>query len=335
MTFNVKALHLSTHQKITEIAVKEFFSCLGPAILSKENEKGRKLFENILIEANLKEDTDYLRKALQYSHFYNPNFSVNAEWMDIDRCSSDYRVQHIEYILREYYLNKDTNVASVFRDDACHANAFYNFFNDDTFVPQETSQTIKFEFRNDIREIHPKYLEFLGSAVHHIQDMSSPTHVVPIMHPRFFGRFYEPLSHDAFENYVFYEVQMEYENTPRDCNFKTTPPDSLLHILNTSAQRALQSFEEEISVVVNNSPTTVTWTKWYDITIPPDDNGMRDYGIYENTFGLTEFHDRESNVIKVDKVLYDTFAYTKYREAVNDTKKAIYYFWMFIQESNF
>ena len=334
--FNAQAFFLSTHRKFTKIAIEEFFSCMHPEILSKENKRGRKFFKNILIKANLKEDIQYLSKALQYSHFYNPNFPVNAKWINIDRCSSDYRVQHIEHILKKYYLKENTKIAPIFQDNVCRANSLHIFFHGITLIPKETPWTIKFELQNDILEIDPKYLALLGRVIHHLQDIASPTHVTPIMHPKFFSTPYKIFSHDAFEDYISHKVQMKYEQTQQGlCDFKITTPDSLFHLFNTSAHRVLKSLTEEISIVVNNSPTIMTWQKWYDTTRPPDHNGMRDYGPYGNTFGLTEFYDRESKVIRVDRKIYEAFAYAKYRQAVEDTKKAIYYFWMLTLESNF
>ena len=333
--FNVQAFYLATHRKFTEIAIEEFFSCMQSEIWNKENKRGRKFFKDILIKENLKEDIRYLSKALQYSHFYNPNFSVNAEWLKLNRCSSDYRVQYIDHILKEYYLKEDTKTTPMFQDNICRANPFHIFFYIANLFPRKTLWTIKFELQDDILKIDPRYLALLGRVTHHLQDMASPTHVTPIMHPRLFKKPNKFFSHDAFEDYISRKIQLKYEKTQGLCDFKTTTPHSLFHLFNASAHRVLQSLREDIPIVVNNSPTIITWQKWYDTTRPPDHNGMRDYGPYGNTFGLTNFYDKESKAIRIDRKLYEAFAYTKYRQAVEDTKKAIYYFWMLTLESNF
>ncbi len=335
LIFNAQSFYLSTHRELTELAIEEFFSCVNSEILNEENIRPYERFKDVLIEENLQEDNQYLSKMLQYSHFYNPNFSVNAEWGGIDRCSSDYRVKQIEQILRKYYLNKNMESITIFWDTTCRPNPIHVFLYGEMMSATQTSSlTINFSLKDRLFAVDQEYLGLLGHVIHHLQDMASPAHVVPIMHPSV--SFFSIFSHDAFESYSSrdeLQVKMKYEKESAQglCDFKMTAPDSLFHLLNTSARRVLTSLKEDISVMVDNVPKNVTWEKWYNTMLPPNKNGMRSYGPYRNTFGLTEFYNSESEIIKVDRKLYEIFVLTRYRQAVEDTKMALYYFWLLLE----
>ena len=80
---------LKEHAEITRIAFDEFFRCVeSPA------DDLKKELRDSAVEGVLREDTQYLRKSLQYSHFYHPKNYVNAKFAGrIDRCPSNYRMK--------------------------------------------------------------------------------------------------------------------------------------------------------------------------------------------------------------------------------------------------
>lgn len=80
------AFHLEDHRAITEQAIAEFRQCVpeSNAWLSTEA-------EDALIGANLEEDINLIRKWLHYSHYYNPN-----KTLDMLRADSSVTVRDAE-----------------------------------------------------------------------------------------------------------------------------------------------------------------------------------------------------------------------------------------------
>ena len=327
------ALH--DHGELSKIAIKEFFRCVQPEMLSPFNELALNSFTNSIVDGNLQEDTNYLSKALQYSHFYNPNFYVNIEWSYFfDRCPSNYRIHHLEQILEAHLQENNLEVSDLLWDNLCQPSYILSMAGlappFSQLFPSKDTSILDLRFfhiiNNQTRmpERYRSYFDQLGHAIHHLQDMSSPTHVVPILHPIPFD---SPTSsweilQDGFEHndnriFVLNKIASESNTQPLNeiCTFKKSTPPKLFNILDQSARSTLNALNQEIIVYIrmpernrnsqnpysSSTPITVTWRKWYDVSSAYTNiNHLGQYGIYQDAFGLTEFqiNDDSSNTSK-------------------------------------
>ena len=298
------ALSLNTHGALTSMALREFLQC---------TEGHPFFFEEVLIDSNMKEDTS-LTKFLQYSHFYHPHHYVHADspWPNpFDRCPSNYRVRHIEEVLEWNFLGLySNNMMNLSWDGLCRPNVFYRYLSGD------------YSFYGERQE---RMQKLLGGAIHHLQDMVSPTHVVPIAHSL----------NDGFETYARREkredMMREVEKFPNVCDFKELGPVSPSALLDEAAQKTLASLEREVPVLIvlpngKMTPEVVTWRKWYgrEDTLPR--GAMEDYGPYGNNFGVPEFGGPGGTRVLVAMEVYDNFVRQQYRQAVEYSKRALYYF---------
>ncbi len=99
-----------------------------------------------LVDSNLNEDRNLPRKWLQYSHFYNPTKPIlDLRKFPSEVSASDFRLGQLQ-----------TTIEGISISSAQTAAGIMDFFK--------------------------QSLPELGHAIHHIQDMASPPHVVPVMH---------------------------------------------------------------------------------------------------------------------------------------------------------
>ena len=369
---------LDDHKELSKIAIKEFFRCIQPEMLHASNESALNSFNNIIIDGNLQEDTNYLSKMLQYSHFYNPYFYVNVKWLHVfDRCPSNYRIYHLEQILDAYLKGDEIDVSNFLWDSDCQPTSILQitestnqFLRVSSNIYSASSLDFKLFHANDTRQtskIHEQYFYWLGHAIHHLQDMSSPTHVVPILHPIAFDSpaSWEFIPYDGFEDNnnripILNQIasELDHQTLDKTCDFKQSTPQTLFDILDQSARSTLDALTQEVLIHIlkpeNNRrlqsfysplylarnerfiPITVTWEKWYDRRSAVNNtNHLGQYGVYQDSFGLTKFQldrndpqtpqNEEGWTIYVSREFYDLFTYQQYRQAIEDTKKALYY----------
>lgn len=350
------AFMIPDHATITEIAVKEFFQCVHPDLLTPRNAHIFQQVINPLTDGSKQEDLDYLNKLLAYSHFYNPYFSVETGVLT-DRCSSDDRVRHIQYHLLRYGQQNEASLSKVFPNDGqcqplfANLQSFVSPFKD--IFPNETYAGFSFLFSSDNTQDYlseflniRSYLYLLGRGLHHLQDMSSPTHVVPISHFALSETLSGIFPQDQFEsrpfpkNAVLSQIQGELHTMPlrQMCAFTNSSPQSLFEILDESARDTLQALTQNVPIYVTHPfalprSMTVTWEKWYDLQVGPD--GFGDYGFYGNTFGLglisldsddpTTVEDETGWRLYVAPEVYFDFSYQQYRRAIQATKRGLSY----------
>ena len=336
LPFHVSSFNLSTHRAMTEYAFDDFLKCIYPK--DPLIQEKLKLVESEIIKSNLQEDTDYLSNKLRYSHFYNPHFYIRSQIMYLfDRCPSNYRIMHISQILQAQKMNKKLTMEELYWDKNCSFNkSIYSIFFKDPSLSESVFNTI-YQFPDQkIESINQHNLKLLGKAIHHIQDMASPAHVVPIMHPKALSISYKVLSFDAFEgfhkNAEILDSIKKRDHQDR-CAFINHKAKNLMDILDQSAHETLRSLMNTVDVLIKNAenqdvlPSAITWQKWYDTLTPPDKFGFRDYGPYQNSFGQTEFKDVAGNIIQVDSKSYEYFARERLQQSIEHTKSALYYFW--------
>ena len=363
------ALALTDHEKLTKIAIKEFFQCVQPEMLFSLNDFALNSFTSVLVNGNLQEDTNYPIKMVQYSHYYNPNFYVNVTWGYVvsifHRCPSNYRIHHLEQVLGAYLQGNRLSISDLFWDDQCQSSSFLpmtdvaeSFFQLSSLTPPSILD-FRFFYANSqtrIFEIYRGYFDQLGHAIHHLQDMSSPAHVVPILHPTpSLESFRDRFEYNDNRITILDRIDSEFGNQSTDqmCAFKESPSRTLFDILDQSAKNTLDALNQEVLIHVlksesNNGlgnirrtiPKTVTWGNWYDKrSAVSSSNYLGQYGVYQDAFGLTEFQidddphtpeNEEGWTVYVNQRVYDDFTYQQYRQAIEDTKKALYYAYLHI-----
>ena len=377
LPLQILGFSLSDHERFSKTAIKEFFKCVQPEMLHNSNRLALNRFTNIIVDGNLQEDIYYWIKVMQYSHFYNPYFYVNFKWSYIiDRCPSNYRIYHLEQILDAYLKGDRLETSDLFWDDQCQPSSILTMvgLTESLQVPLlDNLHVLDFRLfytnnRTQIPETYRTYFNQLGHAIHHLQDMSSPTHVVPILHPLPFDSptsswkttFQDGFEHNDNRIAILNRIDAEFDDQPLNemCAFKESTPETLFHILDQSARNTLNALDQELSIHVSKSdnrsgnrrtvvPMTVTWGNWYDKLSASSTNHIGQYGIYQDAFELTEFQisddprtpqNEEGWIVYVNKRFYDDFRYQQYRQVIEDTKKALYYAYLKIlrlqQDSN-
>ncbi len=353
------SLALNDHAELTKIAIKEFTTCFQYESPSIQRGQDFEELSNIIIEANLQEDTYYFNKMLQYSHFYNPYVYVNAKWFNIiDRCPSSYRILHIEQILQGYLKRQTISAFDLFWDHRCQHNIMQRmmgplnppspslYYSQEDLIDTINQGDLYPSWGNNQQSDDKQYFYLLGQAIHHLQDMSSPTHVVPIMHFSISDWNIVPFQ-DGFESYtnrikILERIVEESNASSLDtiCHFKNATPQTLFEILDEGAKKTLRSLSQEVPISVITNPNiferrSVTWEKWYDTT-HRDANGFSQYGVYGNTFGSNLFYlynddpttpeNEGTRTILVDMEIYDDFVYQQYKQAIESTQKALHFF---------
>lgn len=162
-------------------------------------------------------------------------------------------------------------------------------------------------------EPNPKKIyKTAGRIAHHIQDMSTPPHVVPVYHYK----------DDAFENYTPSSVFRE--NTPELCGALKSPvvvPDDIFE------QAAQNTLKAVASPVVFDSAKTVekeTWKKFWGGTNDKNLDGFKNYGVYGNVFGVIP--PCCSPVCRLySKDTFDRFFNGCYGRAVTDTVRLLFF----------
>eukprot|EP01137_Pigoraptor_chileana_P002329 Opistho-2@41011 len=151
-----------------------------------------------------------------------------------------------------------------------------------------------------------EFLDPLAHAAHHIQDMASPPHVVPVMHGLT----------DGYENYVSAEALQPSAR----CSHSGVP-SSLIEILDATALATLDAIASRDCVyTVNGTHTISDWSKFWQEGV--DGESFGDYGAFGNNVGSAAFTSRDGPVV-VDAAVYAGFKATRMRAAVDATIQAL------------
>lgn len=242
------AFHLGDHQSITETAVSEVERCTHAQIPV-----------GIFVDTVLAEDIDLVRKWLKYSHYYNPN-----KTLDMRRADSSVTIKEIEGTLRE--------------------------------KPESSDYT----------------WGLMGRAVHHIQDMAVPSHVVPISH----------WLNDQFEGYS--------ATTSEDASCDWLADDetqnlTLMDILHDTAEDTLSALEKTVDL----KSKTATWKEAF--WTPSTDHSFGTYGFLGNRFGKTSISIGKMQY-QISNDNYQSFKTHQLELAKVATRRAI--LWFLHQQAN-
>lgn len=152
-----------------------------------------------------------------------------------------------------------------------------------------------------------------GHLIHHLQDVTSPPHVVPVAHSL----------NDGFESYSistseFYKATTPYFNK---CSFftnlsKMTP----LELLDRTARKTL--------ILVHEPVLNVTWEAFWKES---NDDSFGSYGFLGNNFGVPLIEINKTQY-RFTEQIYKDFKISQFRRAIDVTKEAL--FWLHVQKSH-
>lgn len=189
-------------------------------------------------------------------------------------------------------------------------------------IPRQTSdkrlENIEEEINTlitDLEEISKVFTQ-LGYAIHHIQDLTSPPHVIPINHPV----ATEGL-HDSYEMYEKRNTLFPDDfNSSQHCSY-TSLGKTLLELGKSVALKTLRKVRSSpISVHRENQQLTIYWTYFWK-----EAENFGTYGILGNNFGKLRIEDPQfpGQFFSIKESVYNNFMKEQYRMAIEHTKSAI------------
>jgi hypothetical protein len=152
----------------------------------------------------------------------------------------------------------------------------------------------------------------LGHALHHIQDMTSPPHVVPVMHG--LGDTYE--KHEIDGQKIAYAAA----SGNRDCGLELTDASSLEEILTQTARETLRLLgTTQIDAQGTSSKRFDESAFW----LPSSNNDFGSYGELGNHFGSTRITLDSGIEYRITAETYQSIWERQLRLAVDASKRAI------------
>lgn len=144
-----------------------------------------------------------------------------------------------------------------------------------------------------------------GAAIHYVQDMTVPSHVVPIFHPGIFNWG------DAFDSYLVRESSLPV--TESSCREMFADRGNFETIINTTAEDTKASLHGAID---ESKLHRLSWESFWDTSL--DGDGFGKYGCFGNSFG-DERLTCGTNRFEVEKCVYVSFARARHEQAVRGT----------------
>ncbi len=152
----------------------------------------------------------------------------------------------------------------------------------------------------------------LGAAVHMIQDMSSPLHVVPVTHS-----LDEPFEHERSS----LDLATFWQESGLDCEhfLLSQKGQSLKRIIKEQALKTLKALHSPFEIFVMNRPRLISWSWFWEEST---DNGYGRYGILGTHFGETDF-EIGGVEYQVPEKTYAVFRLSRAVDAVTGTVQAL------------
>ena len=207
---------------------------------------------------------------------------------------------------------------------------FSHYFNPDKVLPMFRKDSLAriLDLSADIKNDHNSILLYmhLGHALHHLQDMSVPAHVVPITHGL----------NDTFETYNLKNKDTELGLSCQDLENLAQQVTSLPDLLVAAARKTLTEIDH-LSVPVTrldskgninfSVPGKTFWQR-------ADGNDFGHYGSLGEHFGETEIRFARNVKIKVSEKFYETFKNHALKKAVIHSWIALYQFHRPLEKGN-
>ncbi len=185
------------------------------------------------------------------------------------------------------------------------------------------------------------FFNILGRLIHHVQDMSTPSHVMPIFHgPAFFKDFewkndtYENFSQNHIVSYLADVEENHFEKASNSIN-PTNLPNGFISIYDQAAQRTLNFLKSDASDIKDsNGPkpfvatSTLFWQP-YDKQLDPNkgkqNRGFGKYGPKEESFGEDFTATIEGVAYNIKFYMYEHIYTALISNAISDTLLCLKY----------
>ncbi|MEC9281864.1 MAG: hypothetical protein VX642_04080 [Bdellovibrionota bacterium] len=170
-----------------------------------------------------------------------------------------------------------------------------------------------------------------GAIAHYIQDVSNPSHVIPVYHG--------PGLKDEFDSYPILADKIR-STFSENCSSLETNPQNIFEILEQTAKNSLNAIEEKTLVFLKDGKQHESSFKeafWYRAA--DDDNFFGKYGSLGNNYGKSEFSfpiwrrnqkvgpkktiKRKSYDYKINAEVFKEFSQQQQTKAVLSTAKMI------------
>lgn len=207
-------------------------------------------------------------------HFYNRDGAVGARWCWLIRCNG--------------------SNAEIFAERTARLEA-----------------TIAWELGQPVGERDDEAIfGVAGRVAHHIQDMSSPPHVLPVYHA----------TRDAFDKYE--PVMASSLGGAELCDLVRSPPSSPAALLEGAAQDTLKAASAPVRFADGGGIEGETWSRFWGGR-DEGRSGFSTYGVYGNSFGVLVEGDGAR--ARYDRATFDRFFDEQRRHAVIDTLRLLIY----------
>lgn len=229
------------------------------------------------------------RKAVAVFNACYPELGFTAYDMDViikGNLSEDYNLA-TKWLRNSHYYNPQKWVRTLYRDDA--------------------SYRVKYLVRK-LRETQKKRIYILGKIVHFVQDVSSPPHVMPIVHG--LG--------DGFEKFSISEEAIKTLQVA--CPHQPLPP---MVVLREYALQTLAQVKKTAIATRGGEKYEFSWQLfWYE--------GLGSkfgyYGFFGNNFGQTKPIVILRHVYKFKKELFRQFKLQQMQQAIEATTASFYWY---------
>ena len=234
---------------------------------------------------------------------------TNQAFFELNQCLPELKLQ--DSFRRQVVFKNLEEDLNVFRKDLMYSH----FFN-----PFHALQMFRHDSSVRVGRLEVKFLDNpsalgLGSAIHHIQDMASPPHVVPVMHGLT----------DGFETFVpLHSAMVSGMNCEQIKNMINSPLLDLSQILRTTSLRTLAQLSDvKIPAIMinqkNHQRVLIGADSFWQQT---NEDRFGKYGSLGNSFGksLIDIH---GIIYLVPKAEYEKIKKSQWQLAVQSTLQAM------------
>mgnify|MGYP003337805414 CR=1 FL=1 len=150
--------------------------------------------------------------------------------------------------------------------------------------------------------------ELIGRIIHHVQDSSVPSHVVPVVHA----------SADGFEVFEIDQVYREPISASECISLSAQEP---MEVLRSNALSTLSALQEQVFFQRESFKRQGTWlgTFW----LAGDSDNFGSYGPMGNNFGKPVFELEDGRTIRMSVEFYEKFKRDRIKAAVQATRSVI------------
>ena len=247
------------------------------------------------------------RRALQlYERCQEIRFTHTETKALIDgNLSEDFNLA-VKWLKNSHYYNPDKWVRTLYRDDAGYR--------------------VRYLLEKLLAKRQPQ-LRLLGKIIHFVQDMSSPTHVVPIVHnlKDGFEKFKLPASASALIKLCFSADKCSKDSpavaSSLPCPSKTAASPAVL--LKREARHTLASLRDVAKATRDGQPYEFTWTLFW---VEGLGSRFGQYGFFGNNFGTTQPLEVLGHVYRFSHSIFHNYKLQRTRQAIAATAEVIHWY---------